>query len=62
MAYLYTAGYQCLSLQDALRYWREGQRPPRKSFVLTFDDGYQDVYTTVWPILNALASQPRFFW
>jgi peptidoglycan/xylan/chitin deacetylase (PgdA/CDA1 family) len=61
MAYLYTAGYQCLNLQDALYYWQTGQRPPRKSFVLTFDDGYQDVYTTAWPILERFGFTATIF-
>jgi peptidoglycan/xylan/chitin deacetylase (PgdA/CDA1 family) len=61
MAYLYTAGYQSLSLQDALHYWQTGRRPPRKSFVLTFDDGYQDVSTTVWPILKRFGFTATIF-
>jgi peptidoglycan/xylan/chitin deacetylase (PgdA/CDA1 family) len=61
MAYLYTAGYQCLTLQDALYYWQTGRRPPRKSFVLTFDDGYEDVYTTVWPILERFGFTATIF-
>ena len=52
MAALYRAGYRCLSLSDAVRRWRGGLSQPRKSFVLTFDDGYQNLYTEAWPILE----------
>jgi peptidoglycan/xylan/chitin deacetylase (PgdA/CDA1 family) len=52
MTYLYKAGYQCLRLGEALRCLQEGLPQPKRSFVLTFDDGYRDLYTTVWPILE----------
>jgi peptidoglycan/xylan/chitin deacetylase (PgdA/CDA1 family) len=51
MAYLHSRGYQCLRLEDAVEHMRQGSAVPAKSFVLTFDDGYADLYTTVWPIL-----------
>jgi peptidoglycan/xylan/chitin deacetylase (PgdA/CDA1 family) len=49
MAYLHRKGYHCLSLDQALR---DVQPYPHKSFVLTFDDGYLDLYSTAWPILD----------
>jgi peptidoglycan/xylan/chitin deacetylase (PgdA/CDA1 family) len=52
MVYLQQAGYQCLSLGEAVRRWRDGLAQPSKSFVLTFDDGYQDLYTNAWPVLE----------
>lgn len=52
MVSLHHAGYRCISLVDAVNSIREGLRLPRKSFVLTFDDGYQDLYDNVWPILD----------
>jgi peptidoglycan/xylan/chitin deacetylase (PgdA/CDA1 family) len=52
MAFLQRAGYRCLSLPEAVRYLQEGRSLPRKSFVLTFDDGYRDLIVTVAPILN----------
>lgn len=50
MAYLSREGYQCLSLGEAVQY--VGRSHPRKTFVITFDDGYQDLYHTVRPILE----------
>jgi len=51
MADLYHAGFKCLSLDE----WVAGRGKetlfPQKRFVITFDDGYRDIYTTIWPIL-----------
>jgi peptidoglycan/xylan/chitin deacetylase (PgdA/CDA1 family) len=52
MGYLARKGYKCLTLREAVRRIVHGGRTPAKSFVLTFDDGYQDVHTTAWPILE----------
>lgn len=61
MAYLHRAGYRSLGLDEAIRYWQKGRREPRKSFVLTFDDGYRDVYTNVWPILDRFGFTATIF-
>jgi peptidoglycan/xylan/chitin deacetylase (PgdA/CDA1 family) len=52
MVYLYRAGYHCLSLTEAVHRLRHASPLLRKSFVITIDDGYRDIYTTVWPILD----------
>jgi peptidoglycan/xylan/chitin deacetylase (PgdA/CDA1 family) len=52
MSYLARNGYRCLTLQEAVFYLQNGGRPPKKSFVITFDDGYQDVLTKACPILD----------
>jgi len=52
MAYLARTGHQCVSLVEAVRRWREGEPQPRQGFVLTFDDGYRDLYRNVWPVLD----------
>lgn len=51
MTYLHTNGYRCLSLAEAVNCWQRREREPAKCFVLTFDDGYRDIFTTVYPIL-----------
>ncbi len=52
MAYLYRKGYHCLSLNKAVQQLREGTPCPPKSFVLTFDDGYLNLYSSAWSILD----------
>jgi peptidoglycan/xylan/chitin deacetylase (PgdA/CDA1 family) len=52
MSYLARNDYRCLTLPEAVRYLREGKRIPAKTFVLTFDDGYQDVHSKAYPILE----------
>jgi peptidoglycan/xylan/chitin deacetylase (PgdA/CDA1 family) len=42
--------YTFLTIQQLYKYMAGGKRPPDKSIVLTFDDGYLDNYTTVWPL------------
>lgn len=51
MAYLARAGYRCVSLREAIDGLLQ-RRNPRKTFALTFDDGFQDTYSTAWPILD----------
>lgn len=52
MSYLARHAYLCLTLAEAVRHLREGGRPPAKSFVLTFDDGYRDAHLQACPILE----------
>jgi peptidoglycan/xylan/chitin deacetylase (PgdA/CDA1 family) len=52
MDYLHRNGYQCLGLGEAVSIITENRPQPKRSFVLTFDDGFRDLYTTVWPILD----------
>jgi peptidoglycan/xylan/chitin deacetylase (PgdA/CDA1 family) len=52
MSYLARNGYSCLTLPEAVRHFREGGRATARSFVLTFDDGYQDVQSMACPILE----------
>ncbi len=51
MAFLARSGYRCCTLQEAVRCLSQG-RPPRKAFVLTFDDGYEDFYHAAYPVLE----------
>jgi peptidoglycan/xylan/chitin deacetylase (PgdA/CDA1 family) len=52
MTYLYRRNYQVLDLSEALRWWQSRQRLSRKAVVITFDDGFDDLLTTAWPILE----------
>ena len=52
MAKLRDNGYRAIGLMEALSYLRGGARFPRRSFVLTFDDGYESVYLQAFPALQ----------
>ena len=52
MSYLSRNGYRCLTLTEAVEHFRRGGGAPTRSFVLTFDDGYQDLLSNACPILE----------
>ncbi len=45
-------GFTIWPLREMLRYNALGRPTPPRTIALTFDDGYQSVYTRVWPILR----------
>lgn len=53
MDYLQSQGYQAVSMRDLINFFDSGTPIPKKSVILTFDDGYEDFYTNVYPILQA---------
>jgi len=61
MTYLHNNDFTCLSLSEAVTYWETKKTPPTKAFILTFDDGYRDLYTTVYPILEPLGFTATIF-
>ncbi len=52
MARLIENGYRTIRLLDAVDHLRLKQPFPDRSFVITFDDGYQSVYSEAFPILR----------
>jgi len=44
--------YRVLPLDDLIACFARGARPPRRSLVITFDDGYEETCTVAWPILK----------
>ncbi|MBA3891448.1 MAG: polysaccharide deacetylase family protein [Gemmatimonadaceae bacterium] len=54
--------YQIIRMEDVLDALRDPERvlPPR-ALLLTFDDGYIDHFTTVFPLLDRLGVQASFF-
>jgi peptidoglycan/xylan/chitin deacetylase (PgdA/CDA1 family) len=52
MRFLFQKGFRCLSLSEVITNWQQGKTQPKRSFVLTFDDGYFDFYENALPILK----------
>jgi len=54
-------GYQTINLQDYLDYSLGKGTPPKKPVIITFDDGYQNLYKYAAPALKARGMTATFF-
>lgn len=45
-------GYAVVSPRDFLEWWQGRKELPPRAVVLTFDDGYADVYERAYPVLR----------
>jgi peptidoglycan/xylan/chitin deacetylase (PgdA/CDA1 family) len=61
MARLHDAGYRTLSLLEAAEYVRRRQPFPERSFVITFDDGYQSFFEEAFPVLTRYGMHATVF-
>ncbi len=61
MHYLHDQGFTTISLYDLNDALTKGNALPSKPIVLTFDDGYIDAYTNVFPVLKELGFVGTFF-
>ncbi|MGB7338081.1 MAG: polysaccharide deacetylase family protein [Phototrophicaceae bacterium] len=61
IAYLAENNYNTISLYDLDNALENGATLPPNPVILTFDDGYSDAYTTVFPILQANDMTATFF-
>ena len=52
LAFLVRHRYRVLSLDELIGFLERGERIPRRSVVITFDDGYEETYTVAWPLLQ----------
>jgi len=50
--YLKDNGYYIISLTELVNILESNESLPKKTVILTFDDGYQDNYTNAFPILK----------
>lgn len=61
MQYLNKGGYQVASLDEYLK-WQKGElNLPKKSVVITFDDGYKNVYDNAYPVLKKYTFSAAIF-
>ncbi len=49
---LFKSHYRVIRLDELIDVLEKGEKMPKKTVVLTFDDGYKDNYTNAWPILR----------
>lgn len=61
LARLNESGHRCIGLQDLTAQLRQGMPLPPRSFALTFDDGFANVYDTAFPVLQALTMSATVF-
>lgn len=57
----YKRNFTLITIEDILSFYDEGIDLPDKALLLTFDDGYIDHFTTVYPILQENGIQGSFF-
>ncbi len=60
LAYLQANGYRMLSMEQMIAGFKNNENMG-KSVVLTFDDGYMDNYTNVFPLLQKYNANASFF-
>lgn len=53
--------YSIITMEDAIAAWNGDVKLPEKALLLTFDDGYIDGYTNVFPVLHEEKIQGSFF-
>lgn len=61
LQYLKSHGYQTIFPDVIVNFFDQGKRPANKSIMLTFDDGYDDFYTNVFPLLKELKMNAVLF-
>ena len=54
-------GYRVWPLREVLDRAASGDRVPPRSLVITFDDGFEGIYTHAWPVLRALGLPATIF-
>lgn len=54
-------GFRFSTIGEILQAVERGSSPPRRTVVLTFDDGYEGVYRYAWPVLKELDIRASLF-
>ena len=50
-----------LSEDELIYYWQQKKKIPKRSILITFDDGYKDNFTLVYPLLRSLQIPASYF-
>ncbi len=58
---LLARGYHAWPLRTVLDFNRAGRAIPPRTFVVTFDDGYENNYSRAWPVLRELGIPATIF-
>ncbi len=61
MEYLKDHNYNVIKLSDLINLLESDKELPKKTVILTFDDGFEDNYSNVFFILKNIISQQLFF-
>ncbi len=61
MEFLKAHQYKVLALEDYVGYLKSGKKPPKKSVVLTFDDGYDNNFINAFPVLKKMGFAATIF-
>ena len=61
MEFLYTSGYNVVSLEELVGCLKKRAALPENSIVLNFDDGYEDNYTHAFPVLKKFSFPATIF-
>lgn len=59
--YIKEKGYNSISIDDLYDYYINGKQIPKKSVLITFDDGMKGVYEFAFPILKKYGFKGTFF-
>lgn len=57
----FMSNYNIIRMDELLAYYNEGYELPERALLLTFDDGYSDHFTNVYPFLKKHGLQGSFF-
>lgn len=61
LQYLASHGYKTTFPDSIINFFDQGAKPASKSVLLTFDDGYDDFYTNVFPLLKEFGMKAVLF-
>ena len=61
LEYIKDKGYKVIEAKDLVNYFDKGKELPNNSIMITFDDGYEDNYIYMWPILKEFGYKATIF-